>query len=255
MKKVIFEYVDGNMAGYEWRWEVSLERLDSGSFTLSAEQTLIEADDFDEPLEVNPVSGLVLGEDIFEAFQGLVSEICGDGVDFDLEDVAKNVAALDSATGRRFLHGEELLEQRAFRERKTEQIETEARLSRFKSKIEELTSGLSDEAEKLGTTEIRSPKERVQTYLKSRLMRFEELPSKETAFTEVLAWDENVSPSIQDGWTILKYRQTSDIHGTGGICPYCGFEVRAKPLASRWNANCQCGANLDYLGQAHLKNE
>ncbi len=255
MKTVIFEYVDSNMAGDQWRWEVSLERLDSGSFTLSAEQTLIGAVDFDEPLEVSPVSGLVSGEDIYDAFQWLVSEICGDGVDFDLEAVAKKVAAFDAATGRRFLQGEKLLEHRASRERQNAEIEAEEKLSSFKSEIEALTAGMDDEAVEMGVAAILSPKKRAETYLECCLERFGELPTKEALNSAVLDLDASVDTSSKDGWVIVKYRRTSDVHGQGGICPYCGFEVRIKPLVPRWNAKCRCGASLDYLGKAYTECE
>ncbi len=255
LKKVIFEYVDSNMAGNKWRWEVSLERLGSGSFTLSAEQTFLEADDFDEPFEVSPVSGLVSGEDIYDAFQWLVSEICSDGLEIDLEAVAKIVAAFDTATGRRFLQGEDLLEQRTSCEQQRAQIKTEDRKTRFKSEIEELTADMDDEAVEMGAASILSRKKRAQNYLECRLERFGELPTKEALHSAVLDLNASVDTSSKHGWVIVKYRRTSDVHGQGGICPFCGFEVRIKPLVQRWNTKCRCGASLDFLGKAYTRSE
>jgi hypothetical protein len=54
-----------------WSWEFQLEREAGGSHTLSCEQ-IFE----DDPLEIDPVSGLRNGADIYEALRSMLDN-CG----------------------------------------------------------------------------------------------------------------------------------------------------------------------------------
>jgi hypothetical protein len=71
MKQLILSISDSNMPGDSWRWNFQLERKAGGTHTLSCEQ-IIE----DEPLEIDPVSGLRTGEDIYEALRSMLDN-CG----------------------------------------------------------------------------------------------------------------------------------------------------------------------------------
>ncbi|SNT33224.1 hypothetical protein [Tropicimonas sediminicola] len=258
MKKAIFERWDSNFADYEWRWLFYLERLTDGSFTLSAEQELIKADEGDEPLEVADIPGLREGADIYESFMTMIaSNECGIDLD-DIDPVADVVAELDPVVGDQFRRGEELLERRASQAQRSDDARIDALVARHQEAIDELTAGLDHTPEQVGGKSLFSPRDRVRRFLECHLRREEKLPSPEQAIDLVLGAGrlaDALSPEAPESWIKVPYRRVSVPRGTGGICPFCGNEFRGRPVSPRWNLHCQCGATLDYLGMAWLSDQ
>lgn len=245
------------MAGYDWKWTVTLERLEDSSYTLSAEQTILDPEDKDEPLEVEPKSGLRRGADIYDAFLCITDEIGEENAADFIDDVADEIKSIDPVVADQFLRGEKLLERRNQRQIRNERARTDDRLKRSQGLVDQYLAGLSDVVDHVGTRTIPSQRDRVRTYLESKLERNEQLPDKEFAIDLVLGSWRSAGPTeddAPDGWIKVPYRRVSVPGGTGGICPFCGFEMRARPLTARWKVQCRCGATLDYLGTAWLKN-
>jgi hypothetical protein len=98
MKQLILSIFDSNMPGDSWRWNFQLERKAGGTHTLSCEQ-IIE----DEPLEIDPVSGLRTGEDIYEALRSMLDNCgCYHLGDQDISFIAEKIAKLDVAIAKQF---------------------------------------------------------------------------------------------------------------------------------------------------------
>jgi hypothetical protein len=71
MKQLIISIHDNNTTGDSWRWDFHLERKADGAHALSCEQ-IIE----DDPLEIEPVTDLRTGEDIYDALCSMLDN-CG----------------------------------------------------------------------------------------------------------------------------------------------------------------------------------
>jgi hypothetical protein len=91
--KTLFALWDSNMAMQSWQWDFVLENAPDGSFTLSANQIFEYADEEDEPWELDPVSALRTGDDIYSALSGMLNEV-GYPAD-DLEEASDVLAQFD----------------------------------------------------------------------------------------------------------------------------------------------------------------
>jgi hypothetical protein len=97
VKRLILSIHDSNMAGDSWRWDFQLERKADGVHILSCEQ-IIE----DDPLEIEPVTDLRTGDDIYEALRSILDN-CGYHLgDQDISAIADEISELDAAIAKQF---------------------------------------------------------------------------------------------------------------------------------------------------------
>ena len=173
MKKPIFETWDSNMAGQEWRWVFSLEKCANDTFTLSGKQTLVEPEYDEESFEIEPVSGLRRGTDIYEQFQMMLSEAGEDIQDLDLDAIADAFIEFDPKAAHHFRRGEELLERHAeWGQRRRQRVDTK-KLAPFRDKIDAYCANLDDSR----PTRRPSERTRVRAFLEGYVRRFRETPT------------------------------------------------------------------------------
>src|SRR5258706_15990350 len=97
MKQSILSIHDTNMAEDSWRWNFHLERKAGGTHALSCEQIFEN-----EPLVIDPMSGLRNGADIYDALSSMLDN-CGYHLgDQDISAIAEKIAKLDGAIAKQF---------------------------------------------------------------------------------------------------------------------------------------------------------
>ena len=108
MKKQILTFSDSNMAGDTWRWYFFLDGETGGAYSLSCEQIL--NGDAGSPIE--PVTGLRRGADVWIALNTMMSDAGYSLAEFDLSEIAAEIAKLNVNLANQLKRGERLIERR-----------------------------------------------------------------------------------------------------------------------------------------------
>lgn len=141
MKKQILTLSDSNMAGDTWRWYFFLDGETGGAYSLSCEQIL--NGDAGSPIE--PVTGLRRGADVWNALNTMMSDAGYSLAEFDLSEIAAEIAKLNVNLANQFKRGERLIERRDKAAAKTDSDCREKILAPYKSIIDEYVLKFSDE--------------------------------------------------------------------------------------------------------------
>lgn len=112
MSTVIYTFADSNMAGQEWRWSFTLARAEDDTLELNALQEFIDGDEDDEPLKINPRSGIEVGADLYEAFGAMLDEAGVEIETISLGPIAQRVAKIDAKIAADFRNGAKIIEAR-----------------------------------------------------------------------------------------------------------------------------------------------
>ncbi len=176
MKHTILQFHESNMAGQSWAWIFKLEAK-NGTFVLSAEQKFDRNDEDDDPLEINPRTGLRGGADVYEALQEMLEEIFEDLKHFDLDAISVEITKFDAKTADQFTRGHQLLIRREQRQQRKAKKSREMALEQYQAKIDDYCSKLSDDRTR-GGGGISRPSEssRVRAFLEHHVLEHGELP-------------------------------------------------------------------------------
>ncbi len=104
-KAIIYSFSNSNMAGHEWLWTFTLQRAPDGTFTLSAKQKLIRRDRGDEPFDIDPVTAITSGSEVYEQLCEMLSDpfVDDDPTALDGDEIAAAIATIDVALAEEFL--------------------------------------------------------------------------------------------------------------------------------------------------------
>ena len=178
MKKEIYKGWGSNMVGQEWEWVFSLEKQANGTYTLSGEQNLIDPEEIDEPFEFKPVSGLRRGADIYEQFQTMLSEMCIEIEEDDVDAIANEIVDLDPKVADHFRRAKDLLPRRAQRAELAAHRARDAKLAPFRQIIDAYCAKLTDHRTRGGGGISRpSERSRVWAFLEDYVCKNGELPT------------------------------------------------------------------------------
>jgi hypothetical protein len=140
MKLVVLEIADNNLAGFSWRWSFSVERLPSGTFTLSAKQLVTEG----RALALKPRKGLRDGVDLYEAMESMLSEAGYSLEESDLPAIMVNVAKVDTSVAEQFSQCPELRDEREVQKQQKLEAERQAALAPYRKAIDQYVLRFSD---------------------------------------------------------------------------------------------------------------
>lgn len=104
-KSIIYSFGNRNMAGHEWLWTFTLQHVPDGTFTLTAEQKVMRRDRGDEPFDIDPVTHVSSGAEVYEQLCEMLSDpfVDDDPTGLEGEEIAAAIATIDPTLAEEFL--------------------------------------------------------------------------------------------------------------------------------------------------------